>query len=213
MGRKPKNYTEREKRQSRNWSAIVYEDSDSYDCETIINRLSYFWDETIKFYYIKHDRDKYTQTDVDLWDLDHPDELCPFFAGDLKKSHYHIVVHTDNPIILGRAAQKFGLTSNFVQEVKNRKQMIQYLIHMNNPEKTQYEIDEVITNDEKIQGWFVQDMSSTEKADCLLNYIIDNPDCSLFGLTMFAINSGVYDELRRAQHLYSSIIKERLQWK
>lgn len=43
---------------------------------------------------------------------------------------------------INSVAQEIGIPSNYLQGC-NKKAMLMYLIHLNNPEKTQYDINEV----------------------------------------------------------------------
>lgn len=209
MGRQSKNYSAREKKQGRCFACVLYDDSEEYQIEYILNRLSYYWD---SFYYIRHDRDVYQQIDVDKYIAEHDDD-CPFAVGDLKKPHYHVIGYSSNPCLLGRAATNFGISSNYVQPVSNKKAAIQYFIHLNAPEKWQYTVDEIVTNDSSyVNSVCIHQQDSSTKARQLLEYISSSDCISFMSLCSFAIDNGLWDELRRGQHIYSNLLREVRQY-
>lgn len=205
MSRPSKNYSSREKKEGRNFSCILYPDSSEYDAELLLNRLSSFWD---RFYYILHDKDVYLVEDVDKWTVDHPHECCPFKEGDPKKPHYHVIGHVDAPCILGRAATKFGIESNYVQKIDNLSNAVQYLLHMNHGYKYQYDRECLITNDDNIEKLLSKRKSMTEKANIIVDFIGSGSCHNIMELSQFAIKNECWDELRRGQHIYLALLQE-----
>lgn len=208
MGRKSKDYSEREQIQDRKFECIIYEDSEDYDYRLIINRLSSFWDQ---YFYIRHDCDSFTELDVDKWKLENKDQDCPFVVGELKKVHWHLIGYSNSPCLLGRAATKFGVPSNYVQNLKNFKKSVQYLIHLNNPEKFQYDANSIKfggCEQKELDKLLKKDCDTLDKARVLIDYISVHPSSSLYDLTLFAIEQGCYDELRRGQHLFIQLLRD-----
>lgn len=209
MGRKSKNYSDRESEQGRCFEAIIYPDSEEYDCDIILNRLFYYWD---KAFWKLHDKDTYSELEVDEWKANHKSEECPFNVGDKKKAHWHIIGYCGSPMLLGRAASKFGIPSNYVQKVKNQKRSVQYLIHLNNPEKYQYESSEIHTfnvDDSELKKYLRGDTDSMDKAKLLFDFISGQDYVSMETLINFSFESGTWDELRRGQHIFTTLIKEK----
>lgn len=209
MGRPAKDYSEREKKQDRKFQCIIYPDSEEYDCEIIKNRLQSFWDKSV---WILHDKDFYTDTEVDLWKADHKSEDCPFQVGELKKPHYHVIAWNNNPLLLGNAATKFGIPSNYVQCTKSLKASIRYLIHKDNPEKFQYSVDDIHCNDvdvKELARYLRMDVDAVDKGKRLFDFIMTHERITLTQLTRFAFDNECYDELRRGQHLYTALLIER----
>lgn len=208
MGRPKKNYSERELRQSRNFTALLYPDSEDYDCQLLLNRLESFWG-TGHFYYILHDRDAYSETDVDKWCLENDSSDCPFIVGELKRPHYHVVTSVPDPLLLGRASTKFGVSSNYVQTVKRLKTAVQYLIHLNNPEKFQYSPSEIITNDVNLSRLLNVELGSMDKAKLIIAYINGCNRPTLSKVADYCLQEGLWDELRRGQHIFTTLINEK----
>ena len=214
LGRKSKNYSNREKEQDRWFECLVYENDKT---EYILNRLPSYWDE---FYYIKHDQDTISENDradwlidrklpVDYSEITYNGEKVPVI-GEKKKTHYHIVVYKENAVLLGLAATKLDVPSNLVQRVIKAKSAIRYLIHLDNPEKHRYQIEEIIHNNEARLSKFMNgdEFSVMDKARIILETIEVNYNCSMLNLCQRMIDLGVYDEFRRGQHLYTAIIYE-----
>ena len=209
MGRPAKEYTDREKQQDYKFQCILYPDSKEYDCEILKNRLGSFWDHAV---YILHDKDFYTETDVDLWKADHKSDDCPFGVGELKKPHYHVIAWKKSPLLLGCAADKFGIDSNMVQRVKSLKGAIRYLIHCDNPEKFQYDvsaINRVDLEEKELLKYLKIEVNALDKGKKLFEYILTHERITLMQLTRFSFENDCYDELRRGQHLYTALLVER----
>ena len=187
MGRSSKNYSERELKQGRVFQCILYPDSDLYNCQELLDRLhpQGYWD---KIFWILHDKDSYTELEVEDYRLRNPDVDVPFKEGDLKKSHYHVIGFRQNPMILGSAADKFGVPSNQVQHVKSLKSAVQYLVHKNNPEKYQYEISDVHyvgVSEGELKKYFILEVDSMDKAKLLYDYICGQSYVSMDMLVAF----------------------------
>lgn len=197
-------FSEYERKEGKNFQCIIYPDSCTYVTNILLERLPYFWD---KFYYIVHDNDVYTELDFDnnpeLQDKD-------IQIGSPKKKHIHIVAHSESNLLLGRAAIKFGLPSNMVERCKSLKGSIQYLIHKNNPEKYQYGIDEIITNDDNLEQ-FLRNDTVSDKARKIIDFIYSEECTNLYSISNYAINNNCWDELRRGQHIYTALLRERIE--
>lgn len=207
MGRPKKSYTDRELSEGRNFWCIVYPDSEIYNPEIVINRLGTYFDE---YYWILHDRDVYTELNYDKAKALLNGEEPPFQPGDRKKAHYHLIGHVNSPCTLGRASIKFGVPSNDVQKLDSLKDAVIYLTHRNDSQKTQYTEAEIITNcSDKVERFFRSVSDTTVKAILLTDFIASD-DCKSFStLAQFAIKNNCWDELRRGQHIYTSLFIEK----
>lgn len=210
MGRTPKDYTDREKQQDRKFTCIWYPDSKDYDVEILKNRLSSWWDHAV---WILHDHDKYTQLEVEKWQAENDSDECPFKEGDLKKPHYHVIAWQDkSPVMLGTAAYtKFGVDSHIVQRVKSLKGAIRYLVHLDNPDKYQYNVSEIHREnleEKELMRFLKLEVDAVEKGKMLFEKI-QSEKITLTELTKFALENNCYDELRRGQHLFTALLQER----
>lgn len=206
MARPSANYTEEERKKDKKFVFILYPDATNYDCEILLNKVSGgYWQ---KYYYILHNRDTYSLEEYDEYLVTHPGIECPFNPGDLKKPHYHVVVTCD-ACMLGLAKKKAGLESG-VFPCKNVKAAVQYLIHLNNPSKFQYQPEEIITNDETIGKLLTKTEDTEDKAAKILDAIYSDNVFSMTSLSRWAIQNHCWDELRRGQHIYHQILSEKL---
>lgn len=60
--------------------------------------------------------------------------------------HYHYYLSFNNPRELDAIAKKLKIAKNFVEKVKSKKGILNYLTHQNDPAKTQYRQDEIHSN-------------------------------------------------------------------
>lgn len=150
----------------------------------------------------------------DVWTAEDEKENPEHKAGALKKEHVHIVLRTPNATWNTAICKELGLEEKFCEQVKNIDRALQYLIHYNEPDKTQYSIEEVygglrtklaesIAKNEKSEG---------EKVVELLNYI-ENYEGHL-RITEFAkycAENGYWAEFRRSGAIFCKIIDENNQ--
>lgn len=94
-------------KQSRSYIAILYPDSESYDCDTVLSLLPEVFKE---WAYILHDKD----TDEN---------------GELKKPHYHVVGRLENPALISTVANKLCLPENHLEYCKSFRSSVRYLVH------------------------------------------------------------------------------------
>lgn len=189
-------YTGRELERSKTWQAILYPDAENYSCDDVLDSIK---SHSYKFAYILHDEDVFTSSDADS-DSD---------IGKHKKTHIHVVFFWDNSYQLGYIANKIGLPSNYLQKVESRTGAIQYLIHKNNPEKHQYNISDIVTNIDKIKSKYFADDDCIMKASKIMDYITTFTGyLSVTDVAVWSINENCWDEFRRGQHLFTSIINE-----
>lgn len=106
---------------ARSYAMMLYADSMNADWEEILKG------EKINGFAVYHDKD--VKDD-----------------GKPKKSHYHILIRYKNPkaeSVIKELAKKIGAANEKIIIVKEFKKYAEYLIHKNNPEKTQYSLDDV----------------------------------------------------------------------
>lgn len=102
------------------FSIILYKDTDTYNINNILKNIKGY-----RYYaYILHNKD----LTKDL---------------ELKKSHYHIIIKTDNACTLDALSKKIGVPVNYIQFIRNERSYIRYLIHVDDEDKTQYSLNEI----------------------------------------------------------------------
>ncbi|UXC70125.1 replication protein (plasmid) [Limosilactobacillus vaginalis] len=108
---------------SRNWVVIVYPESAPNDWREILDNMHIQWIESPL-----HDKDV------------NPD-------GTVKKSHWHVVLAFGSKKSYKQVKEITDkLNSPIPQKVHNMKGQVRYLVHLDNPEKYQYPVEQVIAH-------------------------------------------------------------------
>lgn len=171
---------------SRKFCILLYPENEQHleSLETIKNLYDYA--------YILHDKD---------WD-----EL-----GQPKKEHYHIIISTPNAIWNTALSVKTGIEINLIQNCRNYDLALNYLIHLNDNTKHQYDLDEVNGPlKEKLRKQINNDdVDENEKVIILMEYLETTSDLSLKSFVLFACNNGYYDVFRRSATIFIKLLDEQ----
>lgn len=88
--------------------------------------------------------------------------------------------------------------------------MLQYLIHLNNPEKTQYDINEVEGElKSELASILAKKEPDENKMALILNNIIKGYITSLTELVVYAVETNQMDLIRKYQYILTKTIEER----
>lgn len=60
-----------------------------------------------------------------------------------KQVHYHFIIKLDNATTIEGVSKRLGIPTNYIQYVRNERAMCRYLIHFDDPQKFQYNFDDV----------------------------------------------------------------------
>lgn len=170
---------------NRYFSFILYKDDEEQmrSMQYIIN--------TYKYARILHNRDKDGQ--------------------ETKKEHYHIIIYIGkNPRNRHAIAKETNVKENYIEGC-NKESMLLYLIHYNNPEKTQYELEEV---DGELQKELYELIKSKteyqkDKLQNIIEYIYKN-NANISMITKYCIDNNYYEVLKQNQYLITQIVKEQM---
>jgi hypothetical protein len=117
------------------------------------------------YYWIKHDKDFYGDASEDVEN--------PHKPGELKKSHIHLLFTFNSSRDISTVQNYFKefeeLKENSFELIHNAYGAKRYLTHADNPEKYQYQIIEVETNDNLYPDVFIKKQSSSEEIISILN--------------------------------------------
>jgi len=103
------------KNKFRLFEMILYLETESYDIKEVLKNIR-----GERYYaYCLHDNDI--------------DE-----NGKIKKPHYHIIIRFDNARTQEQVAKKFGVPVNYINNIRNERSYVRYLIHFDDKEKYQY---------------------------------------------------------------------------
>lgn len=109
------------------FQCILYPDTNTYDFKEVLRNLKSFRE----WAYILHDKDLKTDD------------------TDTKKAHIHFLLHLDNAMTISALSKKTGIPENYIQNVRNERSMCRYLLHIDDEDKFQYDI-----NDVKVSGQY-----------------------------------------------------------
>lgn len=151
----------------RYWTMIVYPDSAPENWRTILDEGHYAWIESPL-----HDKD----VNAD---------------GEIKKAHWHIMIAFDGPmsnVTPNKIAD--DVNSPMPKAVGSAKGLVRYMIHLDNPEKYQYEKNEIIGHGGvDIDSFF--ELTTTNRLEVLKQisrYVIDNNIVNFVNLVEYAIS-------------------------
>lgn len=147
----------------------------------------------------------------DVWSEEDEKQNPLHKAGELKKEHIHIVLRTQNAVWNTALCKDLGLEDKFCEQVKNIDRSLQYLLHYNEPDKTQYPLDDVFggLRTKLAESIAKNEKSEGEKVLELLDYI-DNYQGQLriSDFARYCAANGYWSEFRRSGSIFLKVIAE-----
>lgn len=127
-----------------------------------------------------------------------------------KKPHYHVQCYFLTQHTLSAYSKLFGIPQNMIQVIKNKVGAIQYLIHKNNPEKYQYDINDISTNFD-IAKFFDNRVESENQCIYDLITYITNSKQYIYLRTFYnyVLNNNYWSYYRRNAFMINELIKEQ----
>lgn len=133
----------------------------------------------------------------DVWTDDDPD-IGEHIVGSIKKPHWHVVVKFQNAIWSSALAKKLGIKENYIRDCKNLDGSLLYLVHENQPEKYQYDIDDVFGELKPALAKLLADDDEGARVLNIVHIIDSSPGrCTYREILIKACNAGLYGEFRR----------------
>lgn len=130
---------------------------------------------------------------------------------DEKKEHVHLILSLDNPRSEESLAKRLEIDKRFVRHIKSLRGSCRYLVHMDNEEKYQYNLDQVIVSKSFSSTYYkaFDDLLSDEEIlDNIYAFIDDykdmNPVQVEIDLTKF-VCANAYE--RVFKRYYNTIVK------
>ena len=186
-----------EKYRARVHMLLLYPDNESH--VEVLSKITKSYD----YAGITHDRDYWTAED----EKKNPEHK----QGELKKEHIHIVLRTPNATWNTAICKELGLEEKFCEQVKNIDRALQYLLHYNEPDKTQYHIDDVygslrVKLSESIKK---NEKSEGEKVVELITYIEEQTKpISIKTFASYCASNGYWSEFRRSATIFLKVLEE-----
>lgn len=163
---------------ARHWTLVLYPDSSSYDCDTILKNIRIFYND---YCYILHNAE-----------------------SNEKKDHYHANIHLKDARTREQVMKKLSLPDsvrNRVEPILSVRQMDRYLLHVDDPNKIQYSIDDVCVSPHYRNKYYKQFEDQQSEEDIILeiyNFIDKLPHVSSaedYRLLIIFVNSNCYDTI------------------
>lgn len=186
-----------EKYRSRVHMILLYPDNENH--VEVLRKISKSYD----YAGITHDRDTWTEED----EKKNPEHK----QGALKKEHIHIVLRTSNATWNTAICKELGLEEKFCEQVKNIDRALQYLLHYNEPDKTQYSLDDVYGGLRTKLAESIQrnEKSEGEKVVELIDYIEKQDGLiTIKSFASYCASQGYWSEFRRSATIFIKIIEE-----
>lgn len=173
---------------STSWALVLYPSEDSKHKFA----LDYIKENYSKFAYIKHDKDL----------LD---------TGEFKKEHYHVVISFANYRWRNAIAEELQITPNYLEKIRNLENSLKYLIHFNNSDKFQYDIENVQgTLKQKLISYInTTDKSESDKVIELLDFLeAQKGFVKLSDFLRYVCSINMYDIYRRSASTFIRLLEE-----
>lgn len=132
--------------------------------------------------------------------------------GEIKKPHWHVVITVGNNACWNTSiASELGITPNYIEKCGRLDRALEYLIHYNDSDKYQYDVDEVQGNlktrlkiemnkDSKNEGEKVVEL--IEYIDNQVGYI------RIKDFSKFCASNGYWEAFRRSGTIFIKMIEE-----
>ena len=137
----------------RDWTFIVYPESAPDNWRTVLDETHLRWIESPL-----HDKDMNAD-------------------GEIKKSHYHILLTFDGPVTEKQVIKLIdSLNTPLPKKVGSARGLVRYMAHLDNPEKYQYSRDEIVGHcGADVESYF--ELTKTSKMSVMkeiITYIYEN---------------------------------------
>lgn len=185
------------KYRSRTHMLLLYPEDVTHLCA--IDRIKQSYDYAM----ILHDKDIFTAEDEQK-NAEHK-------VGTYKKAHYHIIIRFNQAKWNTALSNDLGIDLNYIEEVKNFNNALMYLIHYNDTEKTQYNINDVQGNlkNRLIETINKNEKNEGEKVADLIQFIKNHEGyITVTDFAEYCAMNGYWAEFRRSGAIFCKIIEE-----
>lgn len=127
------------------------------------------------------------------------------------KPHIHLLVFFENKRYISGILKEIDIELNLINPVHNKKGAIRYLVHKDNPEKYQYNIEDIVSNID-LSSYF--NNTSIELVDIrvIFDYISSQRRFIFYkDITEYCIKNALWSTYRRSYSIIKDIINEHNQ--
>lgn len=129
--------------------------------------------------------------------------------GSPKKWHCHFQTFHDREKSINAYAKEMNVPLNMVKWKASKELSIQYLIHKNNKDKTQYDSSIICANFD-VMPYLEKETKHNEEEEvkAIMKFMQDYPNCTTYEIIMFATDNGMYGTFRRSFQIIKQIKEE-----
>lgn len=167
----------------RKFELVLYPDSTTYTCDEVILKAQKYFD---FWAYCLHDHDI------------HED-------GTPKKAHYHFYGKKYTTMTPAGVCYQLGLRENDIANCHNWKSSIRYLIHLDNPNKYQYD-PSCITANFDLTAILNSGQDDDYQAKRIYEYIVQHPDYDLRMILDWVLDNNLWSGFRRGFAVWDKFI-------
>lgn len=129
--------------------------------------------------------------------------------GTPKKLHWHVSVWFNNAKWSAALAKELGIEHRFIQPSNNSTHDLRYLVHADDPDKYQYDKDEIVTNMSVDIEKALLDIAEEDKVLKILDLIDDfETPLSTSQFVRLICKAGLYADFRRSSYVFLQILQE-----
>lgn len=131
--------------------------------------------------------------------------------GNLKKAHFHVILEFSYAKWQHALADDLGITSNYIQQCRNFENALEYLIHYNDENKFQYEIENVTgtLKTKLIKSLKNNSLTEEERVIDLFDFIENSKrPISVTEFARYCSSVGKWDIFRRSSLIFIKMIEE-----
>lgn len=134
--------------------------------------------------------------------------------GEIKKIHYHLYVKLHKKKTFGGVYEiinkwkENSTQPHLIENTLNVAKTIRYLIHKDDIDKYQYNINDILSNFD-IQKYFSIEISDSQFISNVLELIKEKEITTFTQLTYYAIENGKIDIIMKRAYFFQLLIKER----
>lgn len=132
-------------------------------------------------------------------------------TGNIKKIHTHVVIKLANAQWNTAIAKELEITENYLQQIRNFENALEYMIHWNEPEKYQYPIENVTGTLKKKLIQYIENDEKTEsdKVFELIEFITGmERKLTITEFAKYCATKDRWDIFRRSAAIFIKIIEE-----
>ena len=148
--------------------------------------------------------------DVYLYDEFDEEGNLKHSAGELKKSHYHIMIQFQNARYISGVAKELDIEEHLIQKCSSFESYVVYMVHKDEPLKHQYEFKDLKGSliDRAFRVLEVPE-TNEEKFFNIQNWIISHPNAQYKDLGEYVSTYGYFSFFMRYQSYFKEIFYER----